>query len=210
MLVLYRDGFWISPYVFSCFVALREKNLEFDVKEIALQRRAQKEPAFVAASVTGRVPALEHDGFTVAESSAIVEYVDEVFPGQRLLPKDVKRRARARQVMSWIRSDDTLPIRVERPTHTMFYDRASGPLTEQARATAEKLLAVTDRLLGDGVEHLFGEWSIADADLAFMLHRLILNGDDVPARVRSYAAAQWKRPSIVEFRNKPRPAYVAY
>jgi glutathione S-transferase len=209
MLVLYREGFWISPYVFSCFVALREKKLAFEDKEIALQRRAQKEPAYIAASVTGRVPALEHDGFTFAESSAVVEYLDEVFPGQRLLPTDVKHRARARQLMSWIRSDDTLPLREERPTHTMFYDRANSPLTTTARAAADKLIAVTERVLGAS-DHLFGEWCIADADLAFMLHRLLLNGDDVPARIRSYAAAQWKRPSVAEFASKPRPAYVAY
>jgi glutathione S-transferase len=51
-LTLYRDGFWISPYVFSCFVALREKGLDFDVEEIALQHRAQKEPGYVEATLT--------------------------------------------------------------------------------------------------------------------------------------------------------------
>jgi glutathione S-transferase len=43
-----------------------------------------------------------------------------------------------------------------------------------------------------------------------MLHRLITNGDDVPSRVRAYAATEWKRPSVVEFVAKPRPTYVAY
>jgi glutathione S-transferase len=35
-LTLYGDAFWISPYVFSCFVALREKGLPFAVVEVSL------------------------------------------------------------------------------------------------------------------------------------------------------------------------------
>jgi glutathione S-transferase len=112
--------------------------------------------------------------------------------------------------MSWIRSDDTLPIRDERPTYTMFYERATTPLSERARAAVSKLLAIAERVVPADGGHLFGEWSLVDADLAFMLHRLITNGDDVPSRVRAYAATEWKRPSVVEFVAKPRPTYVAY
>jgi glutathione S-transferase len=210
-IVLCRDGFWISPYVFSCFVALREKRVDFTVREIALQRGEQKGDAYVSSTVTGRVPSLTHDGFTVAESSAIVEYVDETFPGVHLLPTNAQSRARARQLMSWIRSDDTLVIREERPTHTMFYARATAPLSERAHAAAAKLSAITERVLGGGQsQNLFGDWCIADADLAFMLQRLVMNGDSLPARVRDYADAQWARPSVALFVAQPRPPYVPY
>jgi hypothetical protein len=33
-LTLYAETLWISPYVFSSFVALREKRLAFDVTEV--------------------------------------------------------------------------------------------------------------------------------------------------------------------------------
>jgi hypothetical protein len=47
-----------SPYVLSCFVALREKQLPFEVKTIALNLGAQHEPTFARQSLTSRVPVL--------------------------------------------------------------------------------------------------------------------------------------------------------
>jgi glutathione S-transferase len=211
MIVLYRDGFWISPYVFSCFVALKEKGLEFEVREIALQNKAQLNPGYAKRSVTGRVPSLDHDDFSVAESSAIVEYHDDAFPDQpRGLPKAPRDRARARQVMAWIRSDDTLAIRAERPTSTMFFEPTKTPLSAAGVAAVAKLVAVTERLLDHDATRPFGVWSVADADLAFMLHRLIANGDPIPAAVRAYAEAEWQRPSVRAFVEQKRAAYVPY
>lgn len=209
MLVLSRDSFWISPYVFSCFVALREKGLPFETREIKLQDKQQQSADYAARSITARVPSLEHDGFTLGESSAIVEYLEDAFPSTpRVLPANVRDRARARQIMSWIRSDDTLPIREERSTNTMFFERANKPLGDAAKRAAEKLVAVAERTIRG--EHLFDAWCIADADLAFILHRLILNGDPVPERVRAYAAALWKRPSVHEFVAIQRGTYIPY
>jgi glutathione S-transferase len=207
---LYTDAFWISPYVFTAFVALHEKGLQFETVDVALQNGAQHDPAYRDRSITGRVPSLEHDGFVLAESQAIVEYLDEAFPNTpRVLPAGLQERARARQILGWIRSD-LLPVREERSTHTMFYDRAKAPLSDKGRAAAEKLNRVAGLLVPDGGGPLFGAWSIADADLAFMLHRLILNGDEVPAKVRAWAEAQWARPSVQAFVKHPRAPYVPY
>ena len=78
-LTLHIDGFWTSPYAFAAFVALVEKALPFDVREVNLREGAQSTPAFVAKSVTARVPVLEHGAFQLSESSAIVEYLEEIF-----------------------------------------------------------------------------------------------------------------------------------
>jgi glutathione S-transferase len=211
-IVLYTDSFWISPYVFSCFVALHEKNVEFEADPIALQRKEHHDQKYRDRSITGRVPALEHGDFWLAESSAIIEYIEELFPApehQPLLPRDARDRARARQVMAWIRSDlDAL--REERPTTTMFYERTDKPLSAAGRAAADKLLHVAALLLPGPKPQLFADWSIADADLAFMLHRLILNGHDVPAHLRDYAQAQWKRPSVAAFVRRERPPFEPY
>ena len=45
-------------------------------------------------------------------------------------------------------------------------------------------------------ENLFGQWSIADVNLAIMLNRLVLNRDPVPARLAAYANHQWQRLSV--------------
>jgi glutathione S-transferase len=213
MLTLHGDAFWISPYVFSSFVALREKSLAFEVRPVALQDHAQRAPEYQRKTLTGRVPALDHDDFTLAGSSAIAEYLDDAFPAPtypRLFPEAPKDRARARQIMAWLRSDDTFAVREERSTHTMFYDRATKPLSDAGQRAASKIIAVTERALAGRATHLFDAWSIADADLAFMLERLMLNGDEVPNGVRAYADAQWSRPSVREFIERERAPFVPY
>ena len=54
-------------------------------------------------------------------------------------------------------------------------------------------------LLSHGGQNLFGEWSIADTDLALMLNRLVLNGDEVPAALVDYATFQWQRASVQRY-----------
>ncbi len=60
-------------------------------------------------------------------------------------------------------------------------------------------------LLAGNPANLFDEWSIVDVDLAIMLNRLILNGDNVPAELVAYAQRQWQRPSVQEWVNQQRP-----
>ncbi|MCG3174320.1 MAG: Glutathione S-transferase YfcF [Myxococcota bacterium] len=211
-LTLYGEKFWYSPYVFSAWVALKEKGVPFEVQTLSLGDRENATGFFQKHGVTARVPMLNHNGFWLSESSAISEYLEEVFPPPahpRLFPADMQERARARHVMSWLRSD-LLALREERPTTTMFFERAKAPLTDKARAAADKLRRVAGQLVGEGQTQLFANWSMADADLTFMLHRLILNGDEVPDHVRHYAEFNWKRPSIQEWVNTPRPPYVPY
>lgn len=211
-LILYVDAFFISPYAFSSFVALREKGLPFETRVVALQEKAQHRPEYRDRSLTARVPALDHNGFWLAESSAIDEYLEEAFPPPvyaAIYPAGMQERARARQVQAWLRSD-LMPIREERPTTTMFYERATRPLSSAGRAAADKLIRLTEHLLGRRSENLFGSWSIADADLAFMLHRLILNGDEVPVGVRQYAEGQWSRRSVRDWVDLNRIPLIPY
>lgn len=209
-LTLFADTFWISPYVFSCFVTLREKGLDFSVDPVALQAKEQEAPTFRDGTFTGRVPALRHGDFWLAESQAIIEYLEDAFPdAPRVLPRGAQERARARQILAWLRSD-LLPIREERSTATMFYERASAPLSAAGEAAAAKLLRVADLLVPQGSGSLFGAWSQADSDLAFMLHRLLLNGHEVPAKIRAYAEREWQRPSVQEFIKRERAPYEPY
>jgi glutathione S-transferase len=207
-ITLHSDRFWISPFVFSCYVTLREKGVPFEIVEVALDRKETQRPDYVAHTVTAKVPALVHDGFWLAESLAILEYLEEQFPSPRALPADVRERARARQVLSFLRTDLNV-LRDERPTTTMFYARAEAPLTAAGQAAADKLIAIAERLL-EGRTSLFSAWSIADADLAFMLQRLGLNGHDLGPRLGAFVEAQWARPSVQSYVERHRPAYVPY
>jgi glutathione S-transferase len=207
---LYAESLWISPYVFSSLVALRAKRAAFDVVEVTLLDGAHQKPEYRESSVTGRVPSLEHAGFRLAESSAIAEYLEEVLaPPQhpRLLPEPLRERARARQLMSWLRSD-LAALRDARSTVTMFYRFRLQPLSGQAQRDVERLVRVAEQLVPANGGPLFGDWCLADSELAFMLHRLILNGEPVPERIAAYARAQWTRPSVREFVEHARPTAV--
>jgi glutathione S-transferase len=124
------------------------------------------------------------------------------------LPEGLRDRARARQVMAWLRSDLGV-LREDRSTATMFYRFPEIPLSEQGQRDADRLVRVAAQLVPAGGGPLFGAWSLADAELAWMLHRLILKGDPVPERVAAYARAQWARPSVQEFAQHARPKMLA-
>jgi glutathione S-transferase len=207
---LFGESLWISPYVFSTFVALQEKGIPFDVVEVALDKAVHLEPAYRDASVTARVPSIDHGGFRLAESSAIAEYLDEVFPAptyRRVLPEGVRERARARQLMAWLRSD-LAALRADRSTVTMFYRFRLPPLTADGERDVRKLVRVAEQVIPQRPGPLFGTWCLVDSELAFMLHRLILNGHELPERVRAYADNEWQRPSVRAFATHPRPARV--
>lgn len=203
-LLLYVDAQFASPYAMSVFVALDEKKLSFEIETIDLAAKANHAPKFAATSLTRRVPTLIHNGFALSESSAITEYLDDVFPDAPLYPADPRDRAQARQIQAWLRSD-LLPIRQDRSTEVVFYGPTKAALSAEAMASADKLFFAAESLLPTNAENLFGQWCIADVDLALMLNRLVLNGDPVPERLAAYARRQWQRPSVQLWVNQRRP-----
>lgn len=210
--VLYADPFWVSPYVFSSYVALREKNIEFEVITIDLAKGDHKREPFRSASLTARVPALDDHGFWLSESNAIAEYLEESYPPpthRRLFPADPRQRARARQLMAFLRSD-LGPLRAERSSEMVFYQMSGQPLSEAARRSVTKLVDVAEQLLAAGAETAFDEWSVADADLALALRRIAQDGDLLPERLRAYADRQWTRPSVRAYAEHPREPFVPY
>lgn len=203
---LYVDSNYVSPYAMSVFVALHEKKLPFEMIPLNLPSGAANTPAFAKTSITQRIPTLVEGEFSLSESSAITEYLDEAYPGQALYPTETKARARARQVQAWLRSD-FMPIRTERATIVLFYGPSAIPLSEEACRAAQILFAGATELLSHGGPYLCGKgWCIADVDLAIMLNRLVLNGDDVPKNLADYAARQWQRHTVQRWVNLKRPA----
>lgn len=201
---LYADSQFASPYAMSAFVALHEKGLPFEIVTVDLAASENHAAGFASMSLTRRVPTLLHGDFSLSESSAITEYIDEVFPGTPLYPVDLRNKARARQVQAWLRSD-LMPIRQERSTEVVFYGAKRPPLSAAARESAQKLFSAAELLLPRGSENICGQWSIADVDLALMLNRLVLNGDSVPERLAAYAKQQWLRPTVQLWVNQRRP-----
>ena len=201
---LYVDSQFSSPYAMSAFVVLREKGIEFEMIPLDLDASENQSEVYASLSQTQRVPTLVHGDFALSESSAITEYLEDVFPQAPVYPRDLMQHAKARQVQAWVRSD-LLPIRQERSTLVVFYGLKSNPLSPTAESAARKLFGAAQMLLADSPEYLFGQWSIADVDLALMLNRLIFNGDSVPPALVEYAQRQWQRPTVQEWVKLQRP-----
>ncbi|MHC8355704.1 glutathione transferase [Pseudomonas sp. LB3P81] len=195
-LKLYVGADFVSAFAMSAFVALKEKQLSFELVTLDLKARENYQASYRDVSLTCKIPTLVHDGFALSESSAIAEYLEDIAPGHpKLFPLDIKQRARARQLQAWLRSD-LLVIRKERPADLIYFGKKETPLSDDAQAAVGRLFFVADRLLEEGADHLFGDWSIADTDLAIMLNRLVANGDQIPARLAAYVRRQWDRDSV--------------
>ncbi|MDJ0705581.1 MAG: glutathione transferase [Leptolyngbyaceae cyanobacterium MO_188.B28] len=203
---LYVDSKFISPYAMSAFVTLIEKGFPFEIQTVNLDAQENQQSDYSNLSLTRRVPTLTHGDFHLSESSAISEYLEELAPADhypQVYPTDIQEKALARQIQAWLRSD-FIPIREERPTEVIFFKPVQNPLSELAQASAEKLFAAVDRLLEDNAQNLFNQWCIADTDLALLLNRLVMNGDNVPEKLVAYAQYQWKRPSVQVWVNQKR------
>ena len=152
---------------------------------------------------------LRHGDFHLSESKCHSPAGKSFPPPPRLLPADAPQRARARQVMAWVRSD-LMPIREERSTNTIFYQPSTEPLSEKARQAAARLLAATDALLAPGATSLFGTFSVADADLTLMLQRLGKSGHPLGDKVQRFVDATWSRPSVRKWVERTRTPFIPY
>jgi maleylacetoacetate isomerase len=91
-------GFWRSIASFRLRVALRLKGLPFEEIPIDILSGEQFEPGYAAISAERVVPTFIHDGHSIFQSLAIIEYLDDIQPAPRLIPEDAKERAYARSL----------------------------------------------------------------------------------------------------------------
>ena len=86
-----------SPFLASVLWAMDERGAPYVVH--ALTPGETKQAAHLARHPFGRMPAIEHDGFTLYETQAILRYVADAFAGPALQPADARSRARMNQLI---------------------------------------------------------------------------------------------------------------
>ena len=94
-IIIYGDP--RSTFCRSARMACVEKGVSHSLEAVEL-----KSEAHLARHPFGKMPAMRHGDFRLYESSAIMRYVDEAFPGPSLQPEDSKDRALMKQ---WISVD---------------------------------------------------------------------------------------------------------
>src|SRR5437868_6026699 len=88
-----------SPYAWRVWLGLEHKELAYDLKTVSFSSGDLRKPEFLAINPRHRVPALVEEGFSLYESAAILEYLDEKYPGASLFPGDVQQRAIVRRLV---------------------------------------------------------------------------------------------------------------
>ncbi|ESY15672.1 glutathione S-transferase family protein [Mesorhizobium sp. M1148] len=88
-----------SVYVRIVRLVLAEKGIDYELVPVDVFA-AEGTPAwYFEHHPFGRIPAFEHDGFRLFETSAIARYVDDAFDGPALQPKDARTRATMNQLI---------------------------------------------------------------------------------------------------------------
>ncbi|KPF65756.1 maleylacetoacetate isomerase [alpha proteobacterium AAP81b] len=102
-LLLY--DYWRSSAAFRVRLALAWKGLDWQRVPIDLRHGEQSTAAYRALNPQGLVPLLVNDGQPMAQSLAIMEYLDEVHPSPPLLPVEPLARAKVRAAAQMVACD---------------------------------------------------------------------------------------------------------
>ncbi|AKS47142.1 Glutathione S-transferase [Octadecabacter temperatus] len=127
MLHLYHSAY--STCSQKVRLALFEKGLTFDTTEMEFWRGDHLTPEYLAINPNGVVPTLVHDGHPILDSSVIVEYLDDVFPNNKLSPTAPVARANMRSWMRYLEEVPTTAIRV--PSFNKVFRQLRIDLSDQ-------------------------------------------------------------------------------
>jgi glutathione S-transferase len=125
-------GIAISNYYNKVKLQLIEKGVPFE-EEIVSPSQSDE---VLARTAMGKVPFIEVNGHTLAESQVISEYIEEVYPAQPLLPRDPLARAKVRELIEFIELH--LELVARRLYGVAFFGAA--PASDGAKRAAEREL----------------------------------------------------------------------
>ncbi|MGE0724485.1 MAG: glutathione S-transferase family protein [Alphaproteobacteria bacterium] len=191
-------------------IALHEKGLPFDRELVPFSQSegySPKHPAVVAANPKGQVPVLVDGDLTLFDSTLILEYLEDAYPGRPLYPAGARERARCR--LMELTADEILlpPIR-----SLMFRTSPPDPDPDRRRAQqtearrAEGLLAERYRVLEARLgEAAFFCGGFTTADIALFMTILFANRLGGPPLDGCPALSAW----YARVGARPGPARVA-
>ncbi|XP_004290014.1 PREDICTED: probable glutathione S-transferase [Fragaria vesca subsp. vesca] len=175
-------GFWASPYVYRVTWALKLKGVEYEYQEEDIFNKSdlllQYNP------VHKKVPVVVHGGKLIAESTVILEYIEETWLQNPLLPTDPHARAIAR---FWTKFGDD-----KMPNIYGFYKRAGEEQTKAVKEAQECLKILEEHGLDDEKKFFNGD-KIEMTDLSMGLLAFWLEAMEEAAGVQVLEADNFPR-----------------
>lgn len=198
-MIVYGTGY--SPYVRKVLVSLVEKGVSYEHRPVMFHA---PDPDFQAASPLGKIPAIEEDGFRLADSTAILWYLERRYPTPALVPADPKALGRAVWFDKFGDTELFGKLIVPFVERVLKPNMMKQPTDESAvtRALTEDLPPLFDYLESQiAGPFLVGDaFGLADISIAtgfynFHLADAQIDGDRWP-KLAAYVAATLARPSF--------------
>ena len=209
-MILYGSS--LSPFVRKVLAYAGEKGIELELRPTG--KPGEPSAEFLEASPLRKMPALRDEAFTLADSSAIIQYLEAKFPDPQLIPSDPQERGR---VIWFEEYADTI---IASCGAKMFYNRVVLPRflgksgDEEAARTAEcqELPPLLDYLETEvpapGEFLVGGRITLADIAVASQLvnlqHLKCARDMTRHGRVYSWADAILSRPSFARWIERER------
>jgi glutathione S-transferase len=206
-------GFRISNYHNKVRIALLEKGIPFEEDENV---KPSQQDEVLAKSPMGKVPYLLVNGTLIRESGVILEYLEDAYPQQPLLPKAPLERARVRELVTFIE------LHLELVARRMYGSLSGGkPVSDETRQRVERDLAKGVRALKSVVkfEPFIAGKDLTIADCAAFVHlplvTLVTKNffgrdflEDIP-QVKPYLKMLGERPAFAKVNEDRRAATAA-
>ncbi|XP_004309296.1 PREDICTED: glutathione transferase GST 23-like [Fragaria vesca subsp. vesca] len=150
-------GTWCSPFSTRVIWALKLKGIPYDYTEEHLPYK-KSDQLLKYNPVHKKIPVLVHGDKPICESMVIIEYLEETWSQNPLLPSDPYERAMAR---FWVKfAEDTAPA-------VWMVFRTTGEEQEKAKKETLELLRTIEEHAGLDKKRFFGGDSIGIVDIAF-------------------------------------------
>lgn len=162
-----------SSAAFRVRIALNLKGVSYEAipKHLTRNGGEHRQSQYLAANPQGLIPALEDGGVVLAQSLAIIEYLEEKYPQPPLLPRDPIERAQVRGMALGI-ACEVHPLQNLRVTNYLSKEmgQSDAALSQWRQrwlgAGFEVLEQLVKRHSGDG-KHCFGS-SVTLADVVLV------------------------------------------
>lgn len=194
LLLYYGSG---SPYAWRAQFALEHKALPYERKVLSFSAGDTKAASFWALNPRGRVPVLVDGEFVLYESSAIVEYLDDAYPGRGapLFPGSARDRALVRRLICEVDN---------------YFDKAIDPIAEEAFERKPETRDAARQ--AEGEARVTAEYALFDAALRgpflvgplsaadFALYPLVAYLDRCQLRLPGFVAAKLLTPALAAWK----------